>query len=151
LLAFASSDLLGCLSWSLPRTEVNTTRTFLHFSSSTLLLDFSAQLSDPIQPSVCIEQTSASMNPRAPHYKFPPASASASNGRDLDSIYGSLNETFVPASTPTMSSTRETPTPTLSNSTIEPPTLSRSLVKYEEPKSSDVSACYLSSPASCYS
>jgi hypothetical protein len=54
-------------------------------------------------------------------------------------MYGSLKKTFVPASTPTMSSTRETPTPSLSDSTIEPPTPSRSLVKYKEPKSSDVS------------
>jgi hypothetical protein len=123
-------------------SESQSTRTFLHFSSITHLpLKPAAQNSDLTELAICIRQTSASMNPRAPHYKFQSSTSSASNGRDLDSIYGSLRNTFVAASTPTMSSTRETPTPSTSNSTGEPTSHSRSLVKYK-PQSSDVSFCY---------
>lgn len=95
------------------------------------------------------------MNPRAPHYKHQSSSSSSiSKPRDLDRIYESLSSTFVPASTPTMnstfvptstpaaSSTRGTPSFTMSNDTCEPPTHSRSLVKYK-PQSSDVSARFI--------
>ncbi|KAH0051551.1 intermediate filament, regulator of G-protein signaling, partial [Aureobasidium melanogenum] len=79
----------------------------------------------------------ASMNPRAPHYRSRPSSSSASSGKDLESIYGSLHNSFVPASTPTMNGTREAPSPAMGNSTREVPTHSRSLVKFQPQKSSD--------------
>ncbi|KAH0347633.1 hypothetical protein KCU81_g3569, partial [Aureobasidium melanogenum] len=76
------------------------------------------------------------MNPRAPHYKFRASSSSTSSGKDLESIYGSLHNTFVPASKPTMNSAREAPPATMSNSTREPPSHSRSLVKFQPHESS---------------
>ncbi|KAG9562557.1 hypothetical protein KCU71_g12962, partial [Aureobasidium melanogenum] len=77
------------------------------------------------------------MNPRAPHYKFRPSSSSTSSGKDLESIYGSLHNSFVPASDRTVNGAREAPPPAMSNSTHEPPTHSRSLVKFQPQKSSD--------------
>ncbi|KAH0368894.1 hypothetical protein KCU65_g3727, partial [Aureobasidium melanogenum] len=76
------------------------------------------------------------MNPRAPHYKFRASSSSTSSGKDLESIYGSLHNTFVPASNLTMNGARETPPATMSNSTREPPTHSGSLVKFKPHESS---------------
>ncbi|KAG9895396.1 hypothetical protein KCU98_g8528, partial [Aureobasidium melanogenum] len=77
------------------------------------------------------------MNPRAPHYKFRPSSSSTSSGKDLESIYGSLHKSFVPASNPTLNSAREAPSRAMDNSTREPPTHSRSLVKFQPRESSD--------------
>ncbi|KAG9582254.1 hypothetical protein KCU77_g10310, partial [Aureobasidium melanogenum] len=77
------------------------------------------------------------MNPRAPHYKFRPSSSSTSSGKDLESIYGSLHNSFVPASNPTTNGAREAPSPAMGNSTREPSTHSRSLVKFQPHKSSD--------------
>lgn len=81
------------------------------------------------------------MNPRAPHYKYRSFSSSTGSGKDLESIYGSLRNSFVPASNTTLNAAREPSSPTLSsNNTREPPTHSRSLVKFQPDKSSDVSA-----------
>ncbi|KAG9525544.1 hypothetical protein KCV07_g950, partial [Aureobasidium melanogenum] len=77
------------------------------------------------------------MNPRAPHYKFRPSSSFTSSGKDLESIYGSLHNSFVPASDRTVNGAREAPPPAMSNSTHEPPTHSRSLVKFQPQKGSD--------------
>ncbi|CAD0107235.1 unnamed protein product [Aureobasidium uvarum] len=72
------------------------------------------------------------MNPRAPHYKF--QSASNSNGKDLESIYGSLRNNFVPASVspPTMSGTYGDLAPALSDNTRELSTHSHSLRSDDE-------------------
>ncbi|KAI5274194.1 hypothetical protein E4T47_02676 [Aureobasidium subglaciale] len=88
------------------------------------------------------------MNPQAPHYKYntpaPSGNNSTRNGSDLATIFGTLRTTFVPASVPTMNSTREnsTPargTPTHATQTPTPTTTqSRSLVKFEPRMSSSV-------------
>ncbi|KAK6005234.1 hypothetical protein QM012_008013 [Aureobasidium pullulans] len=77
------------------------------------------------------------MNPRAPHHRFRPSSSSDNSGKDLESIYGSLCSSFVPASTSTMNGAREPSSPAVSIGTGEPSTHSRSLVKFQPQNSSD--------------
>ncbi|KAI5251292.1 hypothetical protein E4T42_04466 [Aureobasidium subglaciale] len=85
------------------------------------------------------------MNSQAPHYKYnmpaPSGNNSTRNDSDLATIFGSLRTTFVPASVPTLNSTRGTSTPHREapnqTTTPTPTTQSHSLVKFEPRMSSN--------------